>query len=178
MHPGLLIQVEVQDWVKRRPEYPEKPYLYFYYPGGSLSLGSIRICKKDPGRPDPPMLTDAVLLLPDIGPLGPEKNVVQIDEDGTRAITGNQAGIRLTAALAEIEEIRTATSIQELKRRMTEVLKEHWLVGRRTRLSRSRRGRRIAVNALAQDQGVARGDRRSGFAGGRGRRGGVAAADT
>jgi len=125
MHPGLLIQVEVQEWVRRRPGYPEAPYVYFYYPVGDFRVGSIRICKRAPRWPDPPEVGDEVLLFPRVEPMDPEGIMAIITTDGEEMVIGNPAGIRISAALSEIEEFRTATSIQELKRLMAEVLREH-----------------------------------------------------
>jgi len=124
MHPGLLIQVEVQEWVKRKSGYPETPYVYFYYPVGDFRLGSIRICKKTPGWPDPPEVGDEVLLSPQVTPMDPEGIMAIVTTDGEEMVIGNPAGIRISSALSEIEEFRTATSIQALKRLIEEMLQE------------------------------------------------------
>lgn len=122
VHPRLLIQVEVLEWVKRNPDFPERSY--FYYPVGDFRVGSIKICKRDPEWPHPPGVGDEVLLFPQITPRGADGTFVRIGQGGVEVVTGNQAGVRITPALSEIEEFRAAISIQELKRLMAEALRE------------------------------------------------------
>jgi len=130
MHPGLLIQVEVKEWVDRQPDYPERPYTYFYYPVGDFRLGSIEICKKDTSWPDPPKVGDEVLLFPRSEPLDPDGIMARITMDGVEVVTGNQAGVRISTTLFEIEEFRAAISVQGLKRLMAEMRRESQGVGR------------------------------------------------
>lgn len=125
LHPGLLIQVKIQEWIEHSPDYPEAPYTYFYYPVGDFQLGSIRICKDSPSWAGPPEVGDEVLLFPATPPMGPDGVMARITMDGVEVVTGGPAGIRISRALSEIEEFRTAVSIQELKRLMAEVLREH-----------------------------------------------------
>jgi len=130
LHPGLLIQVKIQEWIEHSPDYPEAPYIYFYYPVGDFQLGSIRICKDDPSWAGPPEVGDEVLLFPWTGPMGPDGIMARITMDGVEVVTGGPGGIRISRALSEIEEFRAAVSIQDLKRLMAEMRRESQGVGR------------------------------------------------
>jgi hypothetical protein len=125
LHPGLLIQVRIQEWVERSPDYPDTPYTYFYHPVGDFQMGSIRICKDDPSWPEPPEVGDEVLLFPRWLPMGPDGVVTRVTMDGVEVVTGGPGGFRISSALSEIAEFREAVSIQELKRLMADVLREH-----------------------------------------------------
>jgi hypothetical protein len=114
--PGLLIQIEVTEWIKRESDYPQETVIYFFYPEGNFWLGDLKICASQPHWPEPPHVSDEVLLFPQGGT--PFPNLAMVAGNGVEVVTGNVAGIRAASNLLEIEEFRSAVSVDDLVQRM------------------------------------------------------------
>ncbi|HEX9698848.1 MAG TPA: hypothetical protein VGD06_05250 [Acidobacteriota bacterium] len=117
---GLLIQVEVTEWIKRADDFPQTSFIHFFYPVGDFSVGDVHICARQRGWPVPPALGDDVLLFP----RGhyPPSQLVHIAMDGNELVTGNDLAVRYASPLSGFEEFRKALNIDDVVAQMAVVL--------------------------------------------------------
>lgn len=65
--PGLLVQVEVSEWLKRDPAVAAPEVVHFFYPRGEFSVGDARVCAQARGWPPAPELGAEILVASFIG---------------------------------------------------------------------------------------------------------------
>lgn len=99
--PGLLLQIEVSEWIKQRPDYPQAPIVYVYYPAGDFQYGDLRVCVRNEEWPEPPEVGAEVLLYPAIRSLSPDGSIQSLHGDGWGIAFEENGNLRVGRSLAE-----------------------------------------------------------------------------
>jgi hypothetical protein len=116
-NPGLLLEVRVDEWLKRSKKIADSDVLYLPYPVAEFEVGGYRFCKTDPRWPDPPRIGDTVLLFPYSAPYDPEDQVIVPDPDGFEVILGRGEGVSLPRQLKDLSDFRGVQNIDAIRER-------------------------------------------------------------
>lgn len=117
-NPGLLLEVRVDEWLKRSPKIADSDVLYLPYPVAEFEVGGYRFCKTDSRWPEPPRVGDRVLLLPYRTPYDTADQMIVPDPDGFEVILEREGGIALPRQLKGLPDLLSARSLDVIRERV------------------------------------------------------------
>jgi hypothetical protein len=123
-NPSLLLEVRVEEWLKRSKKIADSDFLYLPYPVAEFEVGGYRFCKTDPRWPEPPRIGDTVLLFPYRTPYDPADQVIVPDPDGFEVIIERGEGLALPRQLKSLSDFRGIQSIDVIRERVLTHLRD------------------------------------------------------
>lgn len=123
-NPSLLLEIRIDEWLKRSKKIANLDFLYLPYPVAEFEVGGYRFCKTDPRWPEPPRVGDRVLLFPYRIPYDPADQVIVPDPDGFEVILERGEGIALPRQLKGLSDFAGAKNLDVIRERVRAHLRD------------------------------------------------------
>jgi hypothetical protein len=94
--PSALVEIRVEEWLKKSARIADQPYIYLVYPVADLEAGGYRFCKTDKRWGNEPQIGDEILVLPYRAAVDDARQVLLPDPDGYEVILYRKEAGRLS----------------------------------------------------------------------------------
>jgi hypothetical protein len=125
--PSALLEIRVDEWLKRSDEVADRPYTYVIYPVDEFESGGYRFCKKETSQWGiTPAVGDEILLLPYRSPVDDAGQVFFPDPDDYEVILKRQGqdGLSVPKAIKDDPDVLGIKDLGALRNRAFEHIRQ------------------------------------------------------
>lgn len=94
--PSALVEIRVEEWLKKSVRIADQPYIYLVYPVAEFEAGGYRFCKTDKRWGSEPQIGDEILVLPYRVAVDDARQVLLPNPDGYEVILYRKEAGRLS----------------------------------------------------------------------------------
>lgn len=125
--PGSLLEIRVDEWLKKSDRIADQPVLYLVYPVAEFEAGGYRFCKTDaPQWGSEPQIGDEILVFPYRVAIDDARQVLLPDPDGDEVILQRRgkSALSLSKSLRDDPDVVGVNDLGTLKKRALEYIEK------------------------------------------------------